>query len=203
VARISTLCRRVNGLINALLTPIALYWSRPTALLKIIDLMKMACQIVFTLCICLALAKVVTYIRNTSRKRWNGCKDPPSYPHRDPIWGIDLFISTINDFNSGNYLEGSTARFKSLPSKTWKSRSFGATMYHTIDPKVVKIISLSFSKISGLNLSDTISLKISGEMALLLLMDRSGLPRVASFDPASILSIRQTLNVWSTMWEDL
>lgn len=40
--------------------------------------------------------------------------------------------------NSGHYLENGTALSTSFHSKTFKSRSFGQTTYHTTNPEVVK-----------------------------------------------------------------
>ncbi|KAF2015191.1 cytochrome P450 [Aaosphaeria arxii CBS 175.79] len=84
------------------------------------------------------LLKVLHCMHYNHRKNSSGCRDPPSYPHKDPIWGIDLFILTIQAFSSGEYLDRSTARFIQFKSKTWKSHSFGTTVYHTIDPEVAK-----------------------------------------------------------------
>jgi hypothetical protein len=88
--------------------------------------------------------KLIAHTRHTLHKRKNGCADPPSYPHRDPIWGIDLFIKQMRALNSGTYLESSAAVRASFSqskskSKTYMSKSFGSTIYHTTNPEVVKI----------------------------------------------------------------
>jgi cytochrome P450 len=83
-------------------------------------------------------AKLIANVRSTLRKRREGCKDPPSYNHLDPIWGTDLFIKKMRALGSGTYLETSAATYRLFRSKTFTSNSFGTTIYHTIDPEVVK-----------------------------------------------------------------
>ncbi|PVI00779.1 cytochrome P450 [Periconia macrospinosa] len=82
--------------------------------------------------------------------RKNGCKDPPCYPHLDPFWGIDYFIRKMRSLTSGTYLEDGSSSYKLFKSKTFKSHSFGATIYHTIDPEVVKNYQSIFFKHFGI-----------------------------------------------------
>jgi cytochrome P450 monooxygenase len=49
-----------------------------------------------------------------------------------------LLFRSLNGIKSGNYLKSRSELFHRFPSKTFKSRSFGTTTYHTIDPEVVK-----------------------------------------------------------------
>ncbi|KAH7125253.1 cytochrome P450 [Dendryphion nanum] len=71
-------------------------------------------------------------------KHKNGHVDPPKYPHKDPIWGLDLFFKIMSAFQSGHYLTTNSTLFKAFPSKTFKSNSFGTTVYRTYDPEVSK-----------------------------------------------------------------
>lgn len=91
-----------------------------------------------TFFIYLLIARFVSQLRHIHRKRQNGCKDPPHFSHVDPFWGTDLFIGKMRSLASGKYLENGTSLFKSFRSRTFKSNSFGTTIYHTIDPEVVK-----------------------------------------------------------------
>ena len=95
-------------------------------------------QVLIGLCICFMGAKLVEYIQHAIYKRQKGCKDPPPYTHLDPIFGIDLFIKKMRALSSGTYLEASATLSRSFKSKTFRSRSFGTTVYHTINPEVVK-----------------------------------------------------------------
>ena len=90
------------------------------------------------ICAFLLLAKLTAHVRHTLRKRQNGCTDPPSYPHYDPVWGIDLFVKRMRALSSGTYLESSAAMHALFTSKTFTTKSFGSNTYHTIDPEVVK-----------------------------------------------------------------
>lgn len=95
-------------------------------------------QSLTTICTFLLLAKLIVHVRFTIRKRQNGCTDPPFYPHYDPVWGIDLFINKMRALSSGTYLDSSAAVYRLFASKTFMSKSFGSTTYHTIDSEVVK-----------------------------------------------------------------
>jgi cytochrome P450 len=92
----------------------------------------------FTFIAVLSFAKLITHLHHTLRKRHLGCISPPSYPHLDPVLGLDYFIKKMRALNSGTYLSTSAAPYLSIKSKTFKINSFGNTIYHTIDPEVVK-----------------------------------------------------------------
>jgi hypothetical protein len=95
----------------------------------------------YTLCTLIAvlsLAKLLTHIHHTLRKRRLGYISPPSYPHLDPILGLDFFIKKMLALKSGTYLSTSATPYLSIKSKTFKITSFCNTIYHTIDPEVVK-----------------------------------------------------------------
>jgi cytochrome P450 len=95
----------------------------------------------YTLCTLIAvlsLAKLLTHIHHTLRKRRLGYISPPSYPHLDPILGLDFFIKKMLALKSGTYLSTSATPYLSIKSKTFKITSFCNTIYHTIDPDVVK-----------------------------------------------------------------
>lgn len=86
----------------------------------------------------LVSAKFISQARYSLRKRKNGCQSPPSYPHYDPIWGIDLFFKKMGALKSGSYLESNSAVYELFKSKTFVSKSFGSITYQTIDSEVVK-----------------------------------------------------------------
>ncbi|KAF2662187.1 cytochrome P450 [Lophiostoma macrostomum CBS 122681] len=98
----------------------------------------MLLQILIYTVILLVLFKFVDHLRYSSRKRQYGCQDPPSYPHKDPILGLDFFFKSMNSLKSGNYLDSRLELFQPFQSKTFRSSSFGTTTFHTIDPEVVK-----------------------------------------------------------------
>lgn len=95
---------------------------------------------------CAWLAKIlVRRFQYEALKRKTGQQDPPSYPHKDPIWGLDLFFKMMSAYQSGNYLATNSSLFAHSTSKTIKTNSFGTTVYRTYDSEVSKsILSLNF-----------------------------------------------------------
>lgn len=94
--------------------------------------------------------KMICYIRYKHLQRKHGCQDPPQYPHKDPILGLDLFFKTMKAFQNGSYLETQTSLFKPYRSKTFKSHGFGRTIYRTYDPEVSKNFQSVFFKDFGI-----------------------------------------------------
>ncbi|OCL14662.1 cytochrome P450 [Glonium stellatum] len=76
----------------------------------------------------------------------NGCGEPPRYPHKDPIFGLDLFMQYMNGFKSGDFLDTNKRHYETY-GKTFKANLFGTTFIKTIDPEVSKSFhSTSFNK---------------------------------------------------------
>lgn len=106
-------------------------------------------QYIFLAVCALLGARFITHVRYMLRKRQKGCTDPPSYVHRDPVLGADLFLRKMRALQSGTYLEAGSRLYESFSSKTFMSRSFGSTTYHTVDPEVVKGYQSTFFKDFG------------------------------------------------------
>lgn len=62
----------------------------------------------------------------------NGCSRLPQYRHKDPVWGIDLFLDIIRGISNGH----SFAHFQSLfdkYGKTFEYNKFGQKAIFTMD----------------------------------------------------------------------
>ena len=63
-------------------------------------------------------------------KRVYGCKDAPRYPHKDPIWGLDLFFAQQKAGQEERWLPTSTRLFAEN-GKTYEVTWLGQRMIHT------------------------------------------------------------------------
>ena len=89
------------------------------------------------------LVLVIFYQKWTSYRAFraaaiqHGCKRPPKYPHREPIWGTDLVkirMKAVKDGKQGKlYME----HFNNI-GKTWEENLFGTRVYHTMEVQNVQ-----------------------------------------------------------------
>jgi hypothetical protein len=111
------------------------------------NMLSMIISMVLAIFVLQAVYRRVQYLIS---KRRHACHDPPKYPHKDPIWGLDLFFKTMNAFQNGNYLQTQTSLFEPYTSKTIKTHAFGTTIYRTYDPEVSKNFQSIFFKDFGI-----------------------------------------------------
>lgn len=95
------------------------------------------------------LYKAIKYHLRTSRIARNGCAEPPRYPHKDPILGLDLFSKYMNAFSTETFLDFNKQMFDTY-GRTFKSNVLGTTTYRTIDPEVSKAIFTTYTSRFGL-----------------------------------------------------
>ena len=81
--------------------------------------------------------------------RTTGAKEPPIYPHKDPILGIDLFLEDQKTFNGDYFLNTNVCHFK-IFGDTFKANQFGTTIIKTRDPKISKAFHATHFKKFGL-----------------------------------------------------
>ncbi|KAK1573006.1 cytochrome P450 alkane hydroxylase [Colletotrichum navitas] len=67
----------------------------------------------------------------------NNCRPCPAYPQRDPIFGIDTHIETIQGFRNNHYLDLLIKRHNKF-GRTFSFDLFGSTTISTCDPDVLK-----------------------------------------------------------------
>lgn len=78
--------------------------------------------------------------------RNNRCEEPAKYPHKDPIFGVDLLWKYKKSFETGQFLDTVAQDFDKY-GKTFEAKMFGTTIVKTIDSEVAKCtLATSFEK---------------------------------------------------------
>jgi cytochrome P450 len=79
-------------------------------------------------------------LANTRRafKRSKGCGDLPSYPHKDPILGLDLFFLNMKLLKSGSFMPEVRKRFVWMKHHTFSQILMGNQVINTTDPENIK-----------------------------------------------------------------
>ncbi|KAM3087969.1 hypothetical protein ACMFMG_002037 [Clarireedia jacksonii] len=87
------------------------------------------------------LIQCITLYRQRSRIiRQNGCKPPyAEYPHKEPIFGLDLFLLNSKSSRTHKFLEHSLERFHEY-GNTYTSNFLGMKTINTIEPENVKTL---------------------------------------------------------------
>ncbi|KXH57058.1 N-alkane-inducible cytochrome P450 [Colletotrichum nymphaeae SA-01] len=67
----------------------------------------------------------------------NNCQPCPAYPQKDPIFGIDTHIETIQGFRNNHYLDLLMKRHNKL-GRTFSFNLFGSTTVSTCEPDLLK-----------------------------------------------------------------
>ncbi|THV45676.1 hypothetical protein BGAL_0462g00080 [Botrytis galanthina] len=70
----------------------------------------------------------------------NHCLPPASYPHKDPFYGLDLFVSNVLAAREGKFIETTQKRFQSLGVNTYSSIFLGTNTINTIDAENIKTV---------------------------------------------------------------
>ena len=96
------------------------------------------CSYAFYRLICYYLA---AHERSQHARRL-GCEPAPSYPHLDPIFGLDTFYTAMRALSRGHVLDEFDSRFKRTAGgvSTFSMVSLGSRELHTIEPENVKTI---------------------------------------------------------------
>lgn len=68
-----------------------------------------------------------------------GCLEPRLYPHRDPVFGLDLFIAQMKNYKHHRLLEQS-CRWVEQCGDTYQTNSLGVASIKTIEPENVQTI---------------------------------------------------------------
>jgi hypothetical protein len=70
-----------------------------------------------------------------SKARRYGCQSAPRYPHKDPIFGLDLFASELKEQKIGNLNAAQRERFSRL-GKTYELNLWGTSRLRSGAPRV-------------------------------------------------------------------
>ena len=91
-------------------------------------------------------SKISTHFRLWQASRSNGCLPPPSYPHKDPLLGLDLFLGQFKAVKCGDSATIERKRFSSH-GKTFQSNSWGTRCIDTMDAQNIQaVLSQNFRK---------------------------------------------------------
>lgn len=77
--------------------------------------------------------------QRNSKARKQGCHLPRAYPHRDPFFGIDLFLSTGSAIQEHRYLSELIKRYGTL-GNTFGASSLGSSSINSIDPENIRVV---------------------------------------------------------------
>lgn len=77
------------------------------------------------------------FLRRKSIISRHGCQQPPKYPHKDPILGIDLFLRYKKAFQERDFLDLSWRLFQQY-GKTFETNRLGIRTIKTMDPEITK-----------------------------------------------------------------
>ncbi|OAA55657.1 cytochrome P450 monooxygenase CYP584Q1 [Cordyceps fumosorosea ARSEF 2679] len=103
---------------------------------------------VLTLVLLWALALLVRRI-SRYRAAWralgqayelNGCSRPVAYPHRDPIFGLDVALTAMAAARKHRYTTDSAQRFRDLGAYTYYTWIRGRQAIHTAEPENVRCL---------------------------------------------------------------
>jgi cytochrome P450 monooxygenase len=72
-----------------------------------------------------------------------GCQDPPSYPHKDTILGLDLFLRYKKAFEKRKFLDLTWQLFEQHV-KTFQATFMGTRVIKTMDPEVTKHVHATY-----------------------------------------------------------
>lgn len=87
-------------------------------------------------------SKVTSYLTFQYRCYQNGCQPPPRYPHKDPIFGLDLFLAIREASKSGKILANEQALFARF-GKTYECNSWGSRLIQTMQPENIHAVLVS------------------------------------------------------------
>ncbi|TGO72423.1 hypothetical protein BELL_0456g00040 [Botrytis elliptica] len=81
-------------------------------------------------------------LSNQRRKfaKQNHCLPPASYPHKDPFYGFDLFVSNILAARENKFIETNQKRFQTLGAYTYSFVFLGTNAINTIDAENIKTV---------------------------------------------------------------
>lgn len=77
--------------------------------------------------------------RRQHLSRANGCQPPNKYPHKDPVFGLDLFLQTGKLYEKNQYLPELVRRYREYGS-TFETKSFNTFAISSIRPENLQTI---------------------------------------------------------------
>jgi len=87
----------------------------------------------------LTLYLITTHRRNLISRK-HGCKPIPSYPHKEPIFGLDIFLENSRLMKTGGFMEAVQARYHRLNTYTYTQLFLGDRVINTAEPENIKAV---------------------------------------------------------------
>ncbi|KAI9648975.1 hypothetical protein NHQ30_001541 [Ciborinia camelliae] len=84
--------------------------------------------------------KAILYQQRRAFAKRNNCLPYASFPHKDPIYGLDLFITNVLAARDGKFLETTQKRYQSLGVHTFSSLLLGTPTINTVDVENIKTV---------------------------------------------------------------
>ncbi|KAF4621708.1 hypothetical protein G7Y89_g14497 [Cudoniella acicularis] len=69
----------------------------------------------------------------------HGCEEPPRYPHKDPFFGIDLYLDTVENVKALRLLNGWKERYQ-MYGRTFGGMSIGRPSVYTVDARNLQTV---------------------------------------------------------------
>ncbi|KAM7215549.1 Cytochrome P450 [Rhypophila decipiens] len=91
----------------------------------------------------LIYSQIRDWLHNKIVARRTGSQDPPKYPHKDPIFGLDLFLLYKKSFQERNFLDLNWHLFKKY-GKTFQANRHGVRIVKTMDPNITKYVHATY-----------------------------------------------------------
>lgn len=90
--------------------------------------------------ICISIAFYLFKARQRrSRAQAHRCQPPLRYPHKDPFFGLDLFLKTGNAFTEHRYLPELWQRYNQF-GRTFETLNLGSSTINSIEPENLKAV---------------------------------------------------------------
>ncbi|KAI0395498.1 cytochrome P450 [Xylariaceae sp. FL0594] len=88
-------------------------------------------------------SRLKVWLHNRSVMRRNGCLDLPVYPHKDPLFGLDLFLRYKKAFEEHDFL-GLNQRLFERYGKSYRAYPMGAPTIKTMNPEITKYVHATY-----------------------------------------------------------
>ncbi|KAH7372183.1 putative cytochrome P450 [Cadophora sp. MPI-SDFR-AT-0126] len=83
---------------------------------------------------------LITSHRRNLISRKHGCKSIPSYPHKDPIFGLDIFLENSRLVKDGGFMETVLDRYNRMNAYTYTQLFLGDRVINTAEPENIKAV---------------------------------------------------------------
>ncbi|EED13071.1 cytochrome P450, putative [Talaromyces stipitatus ATCC 10500] len=115
------------------------------------------------LLVILSGTRILSWARIRVKRRLHGCQLPPRYPHKDPILGLDYFLTELKEREDGISWASERNRFARL-GRTYEVNSWGNRRIMTMDSQNIReVLGTSFDRFGVQELRLPISSSFMGK----------------------------------------